>query len=356
MSAHDLVADRRQRLVAQAMSAHGAQQFMAHHFHHPRSPVRLPPGGKPSVLCQPRPEFVHCLFQFFDAGASGGDGSDHGRNPASVLRRQRLHRSHFFFHPVGAVAIALVDHENIGNLHNAGLDALHIVAHAGHQHNDGDVGQAHDVDFILADAHGFEQQALLAAGLDHGGNIRRGAGEAAQRAAGRHAAHVEAGIGIVLPHADAIAQDGSAGVGAGGVDGNHSDGRLLRAVSASEPIDQRALTGAGRAGDADAHRGAAIGKAAGKNLPRGWRVIFHQRNCPRQRAYVSLAHAPDQLHDVTAVDLHPSRSYDCSEDELQIASTALRSGYKGRQVIRIELVLRDDMEHPSVVDERGFRN
>ncbi len=212
-----------------------------------------------------------------------------------MLRRQRLHGPHLFFHPVGAVAIALVDHENIGNLHDAGLDALHIVAHSGNQHNDGYVGQAHDIDFILADAHGLQQQPMLAAGLDHGGNIRRATGEAAQRASGRHAAHVKAGIGIVLLHPDAISQDGSAGVGAGGVDGNHSDGRLLRAIPASKPIDQRALTGARRAGHADAHRGAAIGKAAGKNLPRGRCVIFHQRNGPRQRAYVSLAHARNQL-------------------------------------------------------------
>ena len=227
-----------------------------------------------------------------------------------MLRTQRLQRSHFFFHPVSAVAIALVDHENVGNLHNARLEALHIVAHAGHQHNDGYVGQAHDIDFILADPHGFEQEPLLAAGLDHGGYLRRAAGEPTQRAAGGHAAHIKAGIGIVLSHPDAISQDGSPGKGAGGVDGNHSDGRLLRAIPVSQPIDQGALTGAGRAGDADAHCGAAVGEAAGKNLPRRRRVILHQRNRPGQRAYISLAHAPDQLRHFTAVAVHPSRSYD----------------------------------------------
>src|ERR1700733_862924 len=145
-----LVADRCQLLVVQAMSAHFVQQFVTHHFRHPRSPVRLAPGCEPSVLCQPQPESLHCMLQLFDARATDGDGSNHRRYPISVLCRQRLHRSDLLFHPVGAVAIALVDHKNIGNFHNAGLDALYIVAHAWYQHNEGDVGQAHDIDFILA--------------------------------------------------------------------------------------------------------------------------------------------------------------------------------------------------------------
>ena len=100
------------------------------------------------------------------------------------------------------------------------------------------------------------------------------------------------------------------GKGAGRVDGHHSDGRLMGAIAASQPIDQGALARAGRAGDADAHRGAAIGEAAGKNPPCRGRVILHQRNRPRQRAYISLEQTPDQLHHVAAVALHPSRSYD----------------------------------------------
>ena len=190
--------------------------------------------------------------------------------------RQRLHRSHFVFHSIGAFAIAFVDHENIGNLHNASLEALHIVTHSRHQHNDGDVRQSHDIDLVLPDTDGLQQQALFATGLDDHGNVRRCAGEAAQRAAGRHAAHVEAGIAIVVPHADAIAQNGAAGVRAGGIDCDHADGGWLRAVTASEPIDQRALAGARRTGNADADRGTAIGKASGKNIARGGRIILHQ--------------------------------------------------------------------------------
>ena len=103
-------------------------------------------------------------------------------------------RSHFFFYAIGAIAIALVNHENIGNLHNASLETLYIVAHAWHQHHDGDVRQAYDVDFILSDTHSFDQQALLATGFDDHGNICGSTGEAAQRAAGGHASQVEAGI------------------------------------------------------------------------------------------------------------------------------------------------------------------
>jgi hypothetical protein len=118
----------------------------------------------------------------------------------------------------------------------------------------------------------------------------------------------------VFPHADAIAQDGSASEGAGGIDGDDTHGHLLGTISAREPVDQRALTGAGGAGDANAHCGAGVRKAAGKNLPGRRRVIFHQRNGPCQGAHVPLAKARDQIPNFcpshAGVVLHPFRSYD----------------------------------------------
>ena len=56
----------------------------------------------------------------------------------------------FQLHAVGAGLIGLVDHEDVGDLHDAGLDRLHVVTHAGDQHDDGHLRDAGDLDFVLA--------------------------------------------------------------------------------------------------------------------------------------------------------------------------------------------------------------
>ena len=58
----------------------------------------------------------------------------------------------FALHAVGAGLVGLVDHEDVGDLHDAGLDRLDVVAHAGHQHHDGDLRDAGDFHFVLAHA------------------------------------------------------------------------------------------------------------------------------------------------------------------------------------------------------------
>ena len=50
-----------------------------------------------------------------------------------MQRQVRLDRRH---QPIGALAIRLVDDEDVGDLHDAGLERLHVVARAGHQRDD----------------------------------------------------------------------------------------------------------------------------------------------------------------------------------------------------------------------------
>src|SRR5689334_25442585 len=45
--------------------------------------------------------------------------------------------------------------KNVGNFHNAGLDGLHVIAHAGDKNHNGHIGQPHNIDFILADSYSF---------------------------------------------------------------------------------------------------------------------------------------------------------------------------------------------------------
>ena len=64
----------------------------------------------------------------------------------------------------GALVIRLVDHEQIGDFHDAGFDRLNIIAHAGHQNHDDDVRHSGDGDFILSHAYGFNQDVIEAVG------------------------------------------------------------------------------------------------------------------------------------------------------------------------------------------------
>ena len=70
---------------------------------------------------------------------------------------ERLQSANFAFHALGAFAVTFVDHEDVRDFHDAGLDRLHIVTHAGNEDHNRDVCEANDIDFILADAYGFNQ-------------------------------------------------------------------------------------------------------------------------------------------------------------------------------------------------------
>ena len=99
----------------------------------------------------------------------------------------------------------------------------------GHQHDDRDVGRADDVDFVLADAHRLDDDHRLAGGVEHQRRIGGGARQAAEMAAGGHAADEDVRVGGVRLHAQAIAEDRAAGERAGRIDGDHADGLAGRA-------------------------------------------------------------------------------------------------------------------------------
>ena len=96
--------------------------------------------------------------------------------------------------PLGAFAIGLVDDEDVGDLHDAGLERLHLVAGAGHQRDDRDVGGADDVDFVLADADGLDDHDVVAGGVEHQRRVAGGARQPAEMPARRHAADEHAGV------------------------------------------------------------------------------------------------------------------------------------------------------------------
>src|ERR1041384_1159191 len=116
--------------------------------------------------------------------------------------------------------IALVDHENIGDLHNAGLDGLNIVPHSGDKNDNRDIGDADDVNLILTDAYSLNHDDIAARRVEYHRDVSRAARKSAQRSACGHAADVNARIRKMLLHANTIAENRSPGVRAGGIHGN----------------------------------------------------------------------------------------------------------------------------------------
>ena len=159
------------------------------------------------------------------------------------------HGLQFLLDTVGAGLVGFVDGEDVGDFHDAGFDGLHVVTHTGDEDDDGDLREAGDFDFVLAYADGFNDDVVAAGGVHQLNQVGGGAGQTAEAAAGGHGTDEDAGIGMVLLHADAVAQDGSAGAATGGVDGQNGDGFALTAQGGGEGIHQGAFTGTGRAGD-----------------------------------------------------------------------------------------------------------
>ncbi len=191
-----------------------------------------------------------------NAAIFGGHCAHNFGMPAEAIGRQLEHRLQLLLNAVGAFAFGFIQHKNVADFHQAGLHVLHVVAQAGNEHHQRAVRQAHDIDLILADADRFDEDDVFACCVKQQRNIRGGARQAAEKSAGGHRANENSFVVRVALHANAVAQNRAAGEWAGGIDRDNADRFAFFAITCGEPIDQRALARAGRAGDAD-HIGAA---------------------------------------------------------------------------------------------------
>ena len=132
--------------------------------------------------------------------------------PAIALRRERLHGQQLLLEAVGAFAIGFIQHKNIGDFHQAGFDVLDFIAEAGDEDDDGAIGQLHDIHFVLPDANRFNKDGVFSSGVEKQSDIGGGASEATKETTRRHGADEDAFILRVALHADAVAENGAAGV------------------------------------------------------------------------------------------------------------------------------------------------
>ena len=207
-------------------------------------------------------------------------------NVCSVeIRCHRLHQ------PIGALAVRLVHHEDVGNLHDAGLERLHLVAGPGHEHDDGDVRGADDVHFVLADADRLDDDDVLAGSVEDERDVARSRGRGRPR--WPRVAMLRMNTPGSLACAPIRTRSPSRAPPVNGLVGSTAITPTVWPGTADlrgEPIDERALARAGRAGDADEIRAAGPWERSCRisSAPAG-RLVLDERDRPRDRARVAAS-------------------------------------------------------------------
>jgi hypothetical protein len=179
---------------------------------------------------------------------------------SSDVIRQALHGPDFLFETIRTRQVGFVDYENIGDFHNAGLDGLDIIAQTRHQDQDSHVGEARDFYLVLARADGFNQDHIAPGRVEEQREVKRHLRDTAQLAAARHGTNKNAGISVMVLHANAVAQDGAARERAAWVNGENADGLPLAPKNSGELIYEGALACAWRTRDTDKHGAARLRK------------------------------------------------------------------------------------------------
>ncbi|NUQ13087.1 MAG: hypothetical protein HUU26_12305 [Gemmatimonadaceae bacterium] len=203
-------------------------QLLAEPFPPPRA--ELTPGLK--IAMMPVQCGQHVLDPFALVGDREGDG---GRPPVAVVPPRRLtsrlprvgdglqvhavvggrlHRQAAAHaeHQLDVVAdalragpVGLVHHEQVGDLHQAGLERLNRVAAFRNQDDHRRVGGPGDVELALAHAHRLHEDPVEPEGVEHVGDGSGGRGDAAQRAPRGQGPDEHAGIEGDRFHADPVA-------------------------------------------------------------------------------------------------------------------------------------------------------
>src|SRR5260221_2961363 len=139
-----------------------------------------------------------------DSLVFGSDSANYRRMPAVARHHQRKHGMKLFFQAVGALAIGFVQHKNIANLHQAGLHVLNVGAEARHQNHDLAIGKPDDVNFVLADANGFNQDLPLAGRVQEQRDFGGGSSESAQKSARGHGSDKDSRVAGRRPQSESV--------------------------------------------------------------------------------------------------------------------------------------------------------
>ena len=185
---------------------------------------------------------------------------------------------------LGALAVELVDRDQIGEVEHVDLLELARRAELGRHDVERDVDMGHDGGVALPYPRGLDDDQVEAGSLARGDRVGQAGGDLAARAAGRERAH-EHGPAVERVHPDAVAEQGAAALAPRRVDGNERDRDVgpVEAEAAQDLVGQRRLAGAAGARDAE-HGHAARRPAVVQRLARRLADLagLEPRDKPRQ--------------------------------------------------------------------------
>ena len=170
---------------------------------------------------------------------------------------------------VHIVAVALVDDDTIGDLHDAALDALQLVARTCHLDKQEEVDHRVTGGLALSDTDGLDEDLVKARSLTEDDGLTRLTGHTAEGTCRR--TRTDEGVRMLgeFLHARLVAEDRALGALAGGVDGQHSQtAALLTEHMHAELIDAGRLAGSRHTTDTYTHTVAAIGQTLVDHLLR----------------------------------------------------------------------------------------
>ena len=96
-------------------------------------------------------------------------------------------------------------------------------------------------------------------------------------------------VGVMGEHANAIAEDGAAGVGTGGVNGNDADRLILLTVVFGELVDQRALACSGCSGETQNASVTGVWKKTFQQVGAAGLAVFNGRDGAGKGARIARA-------------------------------------------------------------------
>src|SRR5664279_6398464 len=114
--------------VAKVIAHNASEERVPQHFCDALAPVLDPPPAPEIVPAQMSAVTLDGLQHVRDASPVTGNSLHDRGSPVVLAHGQRLHRPDFALNTFGPVAVRFVDHEDVGDLHDSGLDGLHIVS------------------------------------------------------------------------------------------------------------------------------------------------------------------------------------------------------------------------------------
>src|SRR5919199_3669534 len=251
---------------------------------------KLPLCGPPSLfqltaLLQVCPVLLYRLLELLDAFSRVSAGHKDRRGPG--LRFELFSYiqdlTHLVRRPVGLWMVALVDAEDVRDLHHPGFQGLHRVPRPRLQDEHHRVRRGRNLDLSLSYTHGLVDHHVHPVGLHRQPGELRPARQAPEVSAAPHRADKHPRVEEVLRQAYAVAEDRSFRERARRVNRDDAHLLILLAVELYELGDDAALAHAGRPGKAHAEGRTRMRIELGDDVRRLRVFAFDLRDYPGQR-------------------------------------------------------------------------